>query len=129
MRVTESTLEKAVFRIVRQHELEAYASIPFREMQGLWAYTGLRQGDLRDALRSMFEKRYIDFENDGDGLSVVITPEGCERGREHELQVAHLLRDSRDKLTLHQASKRYHTPGHGNPRREMKRRVDKLEIG
>lgn len=128
MHITDSTLEKAVFRILREHELEAYASMPFREMQGLWAYTGLRQGDLRDALRIMFDRNYIDFENSGDGLSIVVTPQGYRHGRDSELHVGSLIRDTRDKVTLHRASRRYHMPSHGPVRQELQRQQDKLEI-
>lgn len=128
MFVSDSTLEKAVFRILRQHELEAHATLPFRELQGLWAYTGLRQGDLRDALRIMFDRKFIDFENSGDGLQVVVTPEGYEHAREHELHVGSLLRDARDKVTLHQAAKRLKSPPHNQGRHELQRTQDNIEV-
>ncbi len=127
MQITESTLEKAVFRLLREHELEPHASIPFRELQGLWAYTGLRQGDLRDALRIMFDKNYVDFENNGDGLAVVITPTGYQHAQESELRLSSLLADARDKVTLRQAGKRYHAPPHDMPGRKLERSADQQQ--
>lgn len=125
MQITDSTLEKAVFRLLREHELAAHASIPFRELQGLWAYTGLRQSDLRDALRIMFDKNFVDFENNGNGLAVVVTPEGFQHAQDKELHLGSLLKDARDKLILHQAEKRYHRPSHDPQVRKFQRGGDK----
>ncbi|RZO85226.1 hypothetical protein [Oceanococcus atlanticus] len=106
MIVTHSTLEKALLRIFREQHMTRYSSLPFRELQGLWAYTGLRQSDLRDALRYMFEQNAIDFQNDGQGLSVVVTPHGASMMNDSELHLGSVLRDTRDKLSLHKASQR-----------------------
>ena len=106
MQVTNSTLEKAMFRILRSHELEPWAAIDFRELQGLWAYTGLRQSDLREAVSYMFQQGLIDFQNDGSGLAIVLTPAGYERGHDQDIQLQTLLRDTRDVLNLRSASKR-----------------------
>lgn len=106
MIVTHSTLEKALLRIFREQHMTRYSSLPFRELQGLWAYTGLRQSDLRDALRYMFEQNAIDFQNDGDGLSVVVTPSGASLMHEGEVHLGSMLRDTRDKLSLHRAGQR-----------------------
>lgn len=125
MQITDSTLEKAVFRLLREHELAAHASIPFRELQGLWAYTGLRQSDLRDALRIMFDRNYVDFENNGGGLAVVVTPEGYRHAQDTEIHLGSLLKDTRDKLTLRQAEKRYHRPTHDPQIRKFQRLNDK----
>ncbi len=112
MIVTHSTLEKALLRIFREQSMAAYSSIPFRELQGFWSYTGLRQSDLRDAVRGMFEQNYVDFENANGGLSVVLTPEGAEHIDAPELQLASVISDTRDKLNLHQARKRIAASAH-----------------
>ncbi len=129
MNVTDTTLEKAVFRILREHELEAYTSIQFRELQGLWAYTGLRQSDLRDALRHMFERNYLDFQNDGHGLAVVVTPQGYRHAQDQELHLGSLMRDTWDKLTLLKAGKRPVAVPNLPSKRSHGRRVDQAHPG
>ena len=106
MIVTHSTLEKALLRIFREQNMEAYSSLPFRELQGFWSYTGLRQSDLRDAVRGMFEQNQVDFQNDGGGLAVVLTPDGAEHLRDSEFHLSSALRDTVDKVSLHKARKR-----------------------
>lgn len=112
MIVTHSTLEKALLRIFREQNMQAFSSLLFRELQGFWSYTGLRQSDLRDAVRCMFEQNRVDFQNDGQGLAVVLTPNGAEQMREAELQLSSVLRDSTDKFTLHKAKKRLLVEAH-----------------
>ncbi|MGJ8668450.1 MAG: hypothetical protein ACSHXK_03080 [Oceanococcus sp.] len=106
MIVTHSTLEKALQRIFREQNMEAYSSIPFRELQGFWSYTGLRQSDLRDAVRGMFEQNLVDFQNDGGGLAVVLTPSGAEHLEDTEFHLTSAVRDTLDKVSLHKAKKR-----------------------
>ena len=106
MIVTQSTLEKAISRIFREQHMQAYSSMPFRELRGFWAYTGLRDSDLRDAVRYMFEQNHLDFQNDGQGLAVVITPQGAAELNSAEFSLGSVVRDSRDKLNLRQAGKR-----------------------
>lgn len=106
MIVTHSTLEKALARIFREQHMEAYSSIPFRELQGFWSYTGLRQSDLRDAVRCMFEQNHVDFQNDSGGLSVILTPAGAEHVNDSEVHMSSVIRDTIDKVSLHQAKKR-----------------------
>ena len=106
MIVTHSTLEKALLRIFREQNMEAYSSLPFRELQGFWSYTGLRQSDLRDAVRGMFEQNQVDFQNDGGGLAVVLTPEGAEHLTDSEFHLGSALRDTMDKVSLRKAKKR-----------------------
>lgn len=119
MIVTHSTIAKALARIFREHHMEAYSAIPFRELQGFWSYTGLRQSDLRDAVRCMFEQNQVDFQNDGGGLSVVLTPDGAEQIRNGEFKFGNVLRDTVDKFSLHQARKRT-SSGSQPPRAQMR---------
>lgn len=106
MHITKSTLEKALFRIIREHQLNAYDSISLRELRELWGFSGLRYDDLRDALRVMFESNFVDFVNEGDGLAIVLKPEGYARAQELDIHIRTLLRDAQDKIALYRAAQR-----------------------
>lgn len=120
MRVTTTTLEKAVFRILKDHNLEPYDAVEFRELQAEWARTGLRQDDLRDALRQMFERDLLDFQNDGRGLSIIVTREGYEHATHGEMRLSTLVDDARDRYALYKASQRVR----GNARAAGRRSQD-----
>lgn len=106
MHVTENTLQRALFNILRKQEFVAYSTLRFKRLQKLWAGTGLRQNDLRDILRMLFEKDHLDFQNDGQGLAVILTQQGFEHMHTHGPHWGDLIASARDRYTLFQIAQR-----------------------
>lgn len=108
MQITPSTLERAMYQIIREQALTAHTWISHHQLQLHWTASGLRQTDLRDALRLLAESGVVDLVNAGDGLMVSVTDRGYALANARQSTLRHWLRDTQDAQRLRQAQERQH---------------------
>lgn len=110
MQVSSGTLRLALSRILRDREARPAQPIPMAALEQAWAFTGLRQADLRDALRAMMEEDILRAVEKDGALAFALTPDGYGQLYHAELTLPAMLERATDEWTLVQARNRRWVP-------------------
>ncbi len=106
MIVTESTLERALFHIFWDRDLEAGSELRLTDLQYYWLATGLRRDDLRDAIRCLSRRGYVALLGEGNLAAVQLTKSGWTRLEEFEFVMPSTQQDIGDVLVMTDAKHR-----------------------
>ena len=110
MHVTSATLRLALSRLLRDRNAQPGELVLFSEMEQVWAHTGLRLSDLRDAVRVLMEDGVLQPGERGNALAFSLTAEGHGQLYRAELTIPALVERAVEEWTLVRARTRQWTP-------------------
>jgi hypothetical protein len=90
MHISPRILRLALLRVFAQTGVGASGSLSLAEVSAAWPQTGLRQSDLRDAVREMLDSGELEGSGPDESLSLALSPRVLQDLREPhgELQLA-----------------------------------------
>lgn len=125
MLVSTTTLELAFWRILHERRAETGTPLVFAELERDWDKTGLRRGDLRDAVRMTLERGWVECVPESAGLALRLTASGYRRFYQPTaLSVSLALYDENERV-LDEARRRPHAP---EPPPAAQRRASDLHL-
>lgn len=99
MQIDNSTLARAMLGVLQRCDASANGSVPFPRLRGVWRGTGLRDSDLRDAVRVLAERNCIRLSDAEGSIAVGITESGRKIASQG-LSLDNLRGEVRDRLRL-----------------------------
>lgn len=115
MQVDDNTLKRAMFGVMQREPGAADTGLPYLQIRKLWTRTGLRESDLRDAVRVLAEQHCIRLEDVEGTIAVRLTESGRREYGRQTLRLDQLSEEVRQRVALLQA--RLRSRGGGEQRR------------
>lgn len=107
MQIEESTLRRALLGVLDACGVDRYDDgVPWAMLRERWRDTGLRESDLRDAVRILAERGQIILREAGNTLGVGLSDEGRAALRRRPIELGSLRQDIHDQLVLLRARMR-----------------------
>lgn len=122
MHISSKVLRLSLLRLFAEAAVGPDGSLSFAEVRMRWPQTGLRNADLRDAVRELVDSGDLRASGEDDGLHLSLSPEAM-RGLREPYGELHLA-TFEDEATLFMAR---HRPRPGQPTEPSRRRADRAE--
>ncbi len=113
MQLQDSTLKRALLGTLQRCGVDRHQDgVTYATLRDAWRRTGLRESDLRDAVRVLAETGLIRLREAGDSIAVCVTETGRHASGRMELSLEALQREVQDQFILLRARlRRRSTPG------------------
>ena len=122
MHISPKVLRLSLLRLFAEAAVGPEGCLSFAEVNMRWPHTGLRDSDLRDAVRELVDSGDLLASGEDDGLHLSLSPLAL-RGLREPYGELHLA-TFEDEATLFMAR---HRPRPGQPGEAARRRADRAE--
>lgn len=122
MHISPKVLRLSLLRLFAEAAVGPDGRLSFAEISTRWPHTGLRNSDLRDAVRELVDSGDLLASGENDGLRLSLSPQAL-RGLREPYGELHLT-TFEEEATLFMAR---HRPRQGAPTEASRRRADRAE--